>query len=373
MAPRGKVLIIGPGFIGCSILELLVGEHYQVTALVRRKVHAVQIAAMGASPVLLMDGGNMDLDRNKAIITEQTIKHDIIIYTASAHDLSSVQAVLDGLQKRCADNKKQGSRPIFIHTSGMAVWDDAAEGAYRGGGIHYDNVRSDVDDSVSDLAPHRRVDLAILAMQRKLIGKAKMAIIMPPVVYGRNLRNDRMSMAIPTLVRFALKHGWAGHVGGGLSVASNVHVRDLARGYRLLLRYLEHTSALCPEILGNPYYFCEATGDREPSWKDVADVMGTSLHNAGKIADPVSRTIEPELYGDLFGEEHTGAMLGLNSRSRAVRLREMGWKPVEKGWRESLVQDELPVILKERGLRRFRGYEKAAAGNNIQQFGVSMA
>lgn len=37
---------------------------------------------------------------------------------------------------------------------------------------------------------------------------------------------------------------------------------------------------------------------------------------------------------DRFGE-FTGAAIGLHSRSRAERLRVLGWTPVEKRWRES--------------------------------------
>lgn len=45
--------------------------------------------------------------------------------------------------------------------------------------------------------------------------------------------------------------------------------------------------------------------------------------------------------------EHTGPAIGLNSRSRAIRLRELGWQPKEKGIWESFHEDELPVIIKE--------------------------
>jgi nucleoside-diphosphate-sugar epimerase len=38
-----KVFIIGPGFIGWNVLELLTDEGYTVSALVRREAHAKQI------------------------------------------------------------------------------------------------------------------------------------------------------------------------------------------------------------------------------------------------------------------------------------------------------------------------------------------
>lgn len=113
------------------------------------------------------------------------------------------------------------------------------------------------------------------------------------------------------------------------------------------------------QLLENPYFFCESTGDKEPSWKDVAALIGESLHKAGKIEYPEPRTLPESLYGDVFGE-FTGAVIGLNSRSRANRLRALGWEAREKDWRKSYVEDELPEILKEE-LGGFSGYKGTVA------------
>lgn len=125
----------------------------------------------------------------------------------------------------------------------------------------------------------------------------------------------------------------------------------------MLLHHLESTNPQA--TLENPYYFCECTGSNEPSWKDVASHIASSLHKAGKINDPEPREIGKDMYADLFGD-YTSAVLGLNSRSRAVRLRELGWEPREKDWRQSYVEDEMPQILKEES-GEFSGY-KATAG-----------
>lgn len=50
----------------------------------------------------------------------------------------------------------------------------------------------------------------------------------------------------------------------------------------------------------------------------------------------------------------------MNSRSRAIRLRELGWKPTEKDWKQSYFDDELPEILKEE-TGSFAGYKGAVA------------
>ena len=130
---------------------------------------------------------------------------------------------------------------------------------------------------------------------------------------------------------------------------------DLARAYITVLHYLE-SKPFGSVDLDNPYWFTETTGDDETSWRDVASLIGESLHKAGLISDPNPRTLPPDTYGDIFGD-FTEGVVGTNSRSRAVRLRELGWKPVEKDWKESFVQDELPVILSERkDWKTFSGY-----------------
>lgn len=354
-----EALIIGPGFIGWNVLDILVKENYKVTGLVRRADHAAQIQSSGARSVVVGDLHDHDL------IAEQAFQHGIVVHTATADDLPSVEAVLDGVRRRAA----AGLPTIYIHTTSTSSLDDGSHGATEGWRVYSDRTR-DGFDALPDTAPHRAVERAIVAAQAELGERAKLAIMVPPLVYGVNAhhyhshgldadgsRRRLLSIQIPTLTRFALKHGWAPHVGAGLSVESNVHVLDLARAYRMLLHHLEYTpAAALAADPAHPYWFCEATGDAEPSWRDVAATVGACLHQAGRIADPAPRTVDPALYGDLFGAQ-TPAAVGLNSRSRSDRLHALGWRPVEKSWMESFVQDELPEILKEGDFKDYHGYQ----------------
>ncbi|KAK4501092.1 hypothetical protein PRZ48_006898 [Zasmidium cellare] len=347
MSAGKNVFIVGPGFIGWNVLDLLVSEGYNVTGFVRRKEHGEQIKASGAQAVF----GDLN---DKQVITDQTIKHDIVLHTATADHLPSVEAIIDGIKQRAS----KGLSTIFIHTSGTSLTDDSRElgNNAKSDKVYRDNSREDVD-SLPDDAPHRKIDLTIAKAQNDLGEKAKLAIMIPPLIYGFNHKHKRLSIQIPTLTRFALKHGHAAHVGKGLGVESNIHVLDLARAYIVLLHHMEKSSPA--KVLENPYYFCETTGDQEPSWKDLAVVIGEQLHKAGKIKDPVPMELKQENWADTFGE-FTGAVIGLNSRSRAVRLRELGWQPTEKDWRRSYIEDELPEILKE-DQDGFAGYKGTAA------------
>ncbi|KAF2139233.1 uncharacterized protein K452DRAFT_360499 [Aplosporella prunicola CBS 121167] len=320
-----KVFYIGPGFIGWNVVELLVNEGYDVTAMVRRKEHSLQIENTGAKTVF----GDL---HDKDVITNETAKADIVIHTATADDPVSVEAVLAGISRRAAAN----AHTIYMHTSGTSVI--SAPTPDR---IYADSDRAAID-ALADDAPHRAIDLSIVRKAAELGSNAKCAIMMPPDIYGFNPVHGRLSIQLPTLARFALVHGYAGHVKKGAGVWSAVHVRDLARGYLVLLHALEQKPA--EWVLENPYFFCE--NGSEFSWKEASERISAALLSAGRIAVSQVREIGESEYGELFGPA-TEVVLWSNSRSRAVRLRELGWEPREKGVFESLVQDELPEILRD--------------------------
>lgn len=172
MSTGKKVFIVGPGFIGWNVLDLLIAEGYSVTGFVRRKEHADQIKASGASAVM----GDLN---DQAVITEQTTQHDIVFHTATADHLPSAVAVLDGVKQRA----EKGQMTVFVHTSGTSVLDDGAAGSKKSDKVYHDSVKSEVD-SVPDDAPHREIDLAITKAQKELGEKAKIAIMIPPLIYG---------------------------------------------------------------------------------------------------------------------------------------------------------------------------------------------
>lgn len=330
MSTGKNVLVLGPGFIGWNIVDRLISENYKVTGLVRRAAHGQQLQLSGAKFII------SDLD-DSVTIKNQTIDHDIIFHTATADHLPSVEAILAGITERT----KQGKSTIYIHTSGTSVLNDDANGEYEGDKIYHDDKREEID-SVPDDVPHRPIDLTIVRAAKELGDKAKLAIMIPPLIYGYNPQHRRLSIQVPVLTRFALKHGYSGHVGKGLAVESQIHLNDLARAYVVLLHHMETASP--SEFLDNPYFFCE--NGHDTSWKAIAEMIGKGLHKAGKIESAEPRAFSESDFADLFGE-YTPAVVGLNSRSRAVRLRALGWEPKERSVADSYEMFELPELLKE--------------------------
>ncbi|TGO55050.1 hypothetical protein BCON_0097g00060 [Botryotinia convoluta] len=231
MSLQKQVFLIGPGYIGGC---------YEITVLVRRQAAAEELEKLGVKTVR----GSLS---DSEIIARQACLSDITIHTATADDLVSVEAVIEGITQRV----QSGQSAIYIHTSGASLLGDDSKGPFPTG-VFYEDDKPEQIDAISDEAPHRNIDLAIVNANKSLGPKVKLAIMIPPLIYGINSREKRLSIQLPTLARFAIKHGYAGHIGKGLSKWSQMHVSDLARGYVTSLHSLE-TSDL---DIKNPYYFC---------------------------------------------------------------------------------------------------------------------
>ncbi|KAJ5766016.1 uncharacterized protein N7511_003632 [Penicillium nucicola] len=343
-----SVFLIGPGFIGGELLDHLLEEGYVITALVRRHCAVAEFTKLGVKAII----GTLDEGR---LIRGLVAASDIVFHTATSNHLPSVQSVLDGIRTR-AD---QGLMTYYIHTSNASLLADEAAGRYMDN-IIYDDERPSQIDTLRKDAPHRQIDLEIVRARQALAQFAKIAVLIPPVIYGISSREKRLSVQLPTLIRYSLKHGYAGQVGSGRSVWGYIHVKDLARGYMTLLHWMERSST--DDVLENPYFFCE--NGEELSWGDCAAEIGRLLTIEGRIESPEPRTVPPDNYDDLFGE-FTVAIAGSNARNRASRLRKLGWRPLEKNTFMSLVEDEIPLILQETG--EFHGYGSSRPHHCIEK------
>lgn len=89
MSSSKHVFIIGPGFIGWNVLELLVDEGYTVSALVRRQAHAEGIEKSGGTAI------HGDLE-----------DHDLIASHAAENDVCQSVNIVDLLKCGVKDNRK---------------------------------------------------------------------------------------------------------------------------------------------------------------------------------------------------------------------------------------------------------------------------
>lgn len=337
-----SVFLLGPGFIGGEILDLLLISKHKVTTLVRRESADADYTNLGVETVV----GDLG---DSSVIRDRVAVSDIVIHTATADHLPSVHAIIEGIRQRAA----QGLRTIYIHNSGATLLSDTAQGEYKSDTIYGDELPGEIQ-ALPNSASHRQIDLVIVRAGQELASHAKMAIMIPPLIYGVTTRENRLSIQLPTLIRYSIKHGYAGQIGKGRAVWNQVHVRDLARGYMVLLHWMER--APVTEIALNSYFFCE--NGQELSWGECAAEIGLILKSAGRIDQSTPKPIPKEEWGDLFGD-YSGMVVGSNARNKANRLRKLGWAPLEKGTLASLAEDEIPIIVKETG--EFKGYASVVA------------
>ncbi|KAM0755790.1 NAD(P)-binding protein [Meredithblackwellia eburnea MCA 4105] len=313
-----KLFLLGVGFIGGSLLQALLEENkFKISALVRDQEKANKLKSLGVTPVF----GSLDDDE---LIVKTTLESDVIIHTATADDQPSVKSILKGLAQRPKDSKPA----YYIHTSGTGLLTDTAAGLFATEHIFSDKKPQEID-TLPDSAHHRDVDLLIKnAVDSGELGSAKVAIILPPLIYGVGTGPfNKLSIQIPGWIRRSLKEKAVPVVGEGKSIWNNIHISNLVLAYLALL----HSLYTNPETTSSLYFFAE-TG--EHTWLSAGEAIRDALSAKGLVGKDLL------LNNDLGG-------LGTNSRSKAERLRELGWKPVKTPSVWESVGEEVEVLLKE--------------------------
>ena len=141
-----SVFILGAtGSIGGALLPLVRQEYptANITALVR-KDGDVQVLASSSSSLLdelyslptelgveSVKGSAEQLD----LVTDLSSKADLIINAADADIFDAIKAILEGAKRRY---EATGKKSTFIHTSGVAVVLNSAEGVFRESAQVYD-------------------------------------------------------------------------------------------------------------------------------------------------------------------------------------------------------------------------------------------
>ena len=192
-----------------------------------------------------------------------------------------------------------GTAKTFLHTSGISVTADHAEGA--GGGIVRD------EDTAYQPIPERAARYAIdPAVRGAAASGCRPIVICCPLVYGSPPWPGRESVQLPHLVADARKHGAARYIGAGEARWSHCHVDDIAAAYAL---------ALAKGKAGALYY--PETG--EQSWGELA------ARSAACSACRRARSLEEGIAA--WGPRALVDLL-LQARTRGVRIRdELGWTP----------------------------------------------
>jgi nucleoside-diphosphate-sugar epimerase len=282
-----KVFCTGAsGYIGGSVAAYLAAAGYRVTGLVRSPEKADAVRARGIQPLL----GTLDDGQCLAQAAEAA---DIVINAASADHTGAVAALLGALA---------GSGKLFMHTSGSSIVGTRAKGQ-----------RSDaIFDESSTITPSparaARVGLNDLILSYRDKG-CRPVIICPSLIYGLGHGIEPHSMQVPLLVGLARKRGCAAHAGPGENIWSNVHIDDLVTLYALAIE----------KAAAGAFFFAE---NGESSMREVCKAINRMLGHEGEPS-AMSMAEATAEWGEGLAED----TMASNSRVRAVRARQLGWKP----------------------------------------------
>jgi nucleoside-diphosphate-sugar epimerase len=285
------------GYIGGSVAAHLVAAGHQVTGLVRSAEKADSVRAYGIEPLL----GTLD---DAEILSQAARAADIVVNAASADHKGAVVAMLDALA---------GSGKPFIHTSGSSIVGTRASGQ-----------RSDAvfdEDTPITPSPARaaRVALNELILSNRDKG-CRPVIICPSLIYGLGHGAGPDSVQVPLLISLAGKRGNAAHAGSGENIWSNVHIDDLVTLYA---RAIDTAPA-------GAFYFAE---NGENSMREVCDSINRMMGFAGPPAAMSMAEAAAE-----WGEGTAEDTMASNSRVRAKRARQLGWKPNARSLIEEIEQ-----------------------------------
>src|SRR3954447_11642366 len=274
------------GYIGGSVAARLAAGGHQVTGLVRSADKADAVRAFGIEPVM----GTLD---DAQILTRAAQAADVVVNAASADHKGAVVAMLDALA---------GSGRAFIHTSGSSIVGTRSRGE-----------RSDAvfdEDTPLTPSPARAARVALNEVILSYRDKGcRPVIICPSLIYGIGHGAGRDSVQVPLLIKLAKKCGNAAHAGPGENIWSNVHIDDLVPLYTLAIE----------KAPAGAFYFAE---NGENSMREVC----LSINRMLGIAQPPSAMSMEEAAAQ-WGEGTAEDTMASNSRVRALRARQLGWKP----------------------------------------------
>src|SRR3954451_24100591 len=285
-----KIFVTGAsGYIGGSVAAHLIAAGHQVTGLVRSPDKADAVRARGIQPVL----GTLD---DGEILTQAARAADIVVNAASADHKGAVESLLGALG---------GSGKPFVHTSGSSIVGTRARGQRT-------DAIFDEDTPVTP-SPARAARVAlndfILSYRDK---GCRPVIICPSLIYGLGHGADPHSTQVPLLIDLARKRGGAAHAGPGENIWSNVHIDDVVALYALAIE----------KAAAGAFLYAE---NGENSMREVCEAINRMLGFAGP---PAAMPMEEAAVE--WGEGTAEDTMASNSRVRAVRARQLGWKPTAR-------------------------------------------
>jgi len=333
-----KVFITGvTGYVGGTVLDDLTKSNpsLALTVLVRTEAQATKINE--AYPEVKVVIGDFD-------------SHDLMVSTASESDVvlhiagdfepakTAIFSLLEGVGQRPTGRK------FFIHISGSSTLIDPNYPPDRKARKRYSDV-SDYEEimNLSRDRPHVTLERQIVEIGTEK--DIKTTILAPPYIYGEGRGTCSRTTYSFEYARQVLKRGKGFLLGKGHNSWSVSSVGDVSSAIIFVLeevlKELEKEGAGKVEYGPKGYYFIESGA--ESTTRDRANTVLKYLKEQGAIDSIEIETLGPK---DIIKMFPTAMFIfGSSSRSKADRLRALGWEPKDD-WREKL-EESTKVVLEE--------------------------
>lgn len=292
-----RIFITGAtGYIGNAVAKALARAGHEVIGLARSEEAARALAQAGIRP----HAGDL---KNLDTILAGATAADGIIHTASAHDLSGLNA--EPVLVRALTDVLAGTGKLFIFTSGTGVLGNTG-----------DRVMTEDDPFEPFPVLMPRVEAERLTVQAAARG-VRAVVLRPPTVFGYG-----GGMLIPKwLLDGARASGQSWYVeGAGDNKWSAVHLDDLVDLYRRVVE---------SDIGGELFHTSAESGIRT---RRIAEAVSQAAGLGGKTVT-VSLDVARERLGP-FGDYWAN-----NSQSSADKARaKLGWAPSGPALLDDIVQ-----------------------------------
>ena len=287
-----RIFVTGAsGWIGSAVVPELIGAGHEVLGLARSDASAKAIADMGAE-VLRGDLNDTDVLRAGALGSDGVIHLAFVVPSVSEAATRTDAEAIETFATSLAGTGK----PMLISGATLVI---------------PGRLATEHDEIIAQGPIAARITNMKSALAAAEQDVRSCLVMLPRSVHGQGERHG----FIPQLIAMARAKGVSGYIGDGASRWPAVHVKDVARLYRLAVEHAPASSVL------------NAVGDEGVPVRDIAEAIGRHL-------DLPARSLPAEEFGGM----HV-FLLGTDMPASSAITRELlGWQPTHPGLMEDIEQ-----------------------------------
>jgi nucleoside-diphosphate-sugar epimerase len=280
-----RIFVTGAsGWIGSSLVPVLIGAGHQVLGLARSDSSARRVADLGAE-VLRGDLSDLDALRDGSLESDGVIHLAFVVPSISPAAIQADAAAIETFATSLAGTGK----PLVVSGGTLST---------------PGRITTEADELIAIGPIAARITNMKAALAAADRGVRAALVMLPRSVHGDGERHG----FIPQLIATARAKGVSGYLGDGSSRWPAVHVKDAATLYRLAIEHAPAGAVL------------NAVGDEGVPVREIAEAIGRQLQLPAR---------------SLPAEEYEGMLVRLLSTdmpaSSAITRRLLDWEPTHPG------------------------------------------